>query len=237
MIARNDEFYNNWQRVRDEIASACMSSGRDPDDVRLVAVSKGQEFAKIKQLYQLGQRHFGESYAQEFKAKYLSARAENLDIIWHFIGGLQSNKLRLIKDVSVIQSVASLRHAQMISDMVIKDVDIFIQINLADVVGQQGIRREDAAQLVEAIAILPKLKLRGFMTIAPQKSKQVPSFWFQQMEELRQEIMAKGLLRDIQLSMGMSEDFTSAIECGSNIVRIGTRIFGERSAELRSPPL
>jgi PLP dependent protein len=212
----------NWQLIRDEIAQACKTAHRDASEICLVAVSKGREFNKIKELYHLGQRHFGESYAQEFHEKFLRARAEHLDIIWHFIGGIQSNKLKFIKDASVVHSIASIHHATQLNEYAVEPIDIFIQINLVQTPHQQGIRADDVFAFIEAIKKLSRLRLRGLMTIAPQDAAEP---WFLQLAALRDAIIERGLMREVELSMGMSNDFAIAIQCGSHVVRVGTRIF------------
>ncbi len=221
------ELATNLHSVRRDISTACSASGRDAADVTLIAVSKGHDFQKIHELYRAGQRHFGESYAQEFALKYKQAQALHLDIVWHFIGGIQSNKLKLIKDANVIHSIGSLRHATLLSEIVSKDVKIFVQINLAQNPSQQGVSESDAKALIMAIKALPKLKLCGLMTIAPIDENDA-AVWFSRMAQLKKDIIAQGVLDEVALSMGMSDDFIDAIHHGANFVRVGTKIFGPR---------
>lgn len=218
----------NLANMHKEIARACRRAARDPAEVRLIAVSKGHEFSKIKALYDLGQRDFGESYAQEFIKKYELATTMGLKITWHFIGALQSNKLKLIKHAHYVHSVGSLRHAELLQAAVKSDLSIFLQVNLVQAGARQGVLVEDVVNTIKALTSYKKLILRGLMTIIPQHTNHKASFWFEKMAALRNSILKLGLLEEVSLSMGMSDDFVEAIEYGAHFVRIGTKIFGPR---------
>lgn len=223
-----NDLAGNFRDVERAITDACIKAGRARADVKLVAVSKGHDFSKIEALYDLGQRHFGESYAREFHEKFGEAKRRGLDVVWHFIGALQSNKFHVIKDAHVIESISSLRHAQMLDAVVDGPRDIFLQINLADVKHQQGVGENDVLNIAQSMTSLKNLHLRGLMTIAPLNTSVSQASWFQKMAVLKEQLHAQGVIATIALSMGMSDDFVEAICHGSNYVRIGTRIFGAR---------
>ncbi len=220
---------HRYLNFRTQLDEACVRAGRDAREICLIAVSKGHQFDRIKELYDLGQRDFGESYAQEFHDKYLQAKAQGLAIKWHFIGALQSNKLKLIKDASVIHSIGSVRNAEMLSRLVSGPIDVYIQINLAGISSRHGVNYDDAIDLVKKIKAVENINILGLMTILPIDSEQTQSFWFHQMAALRDRVIEQKLLDHVSLSMGMSDDFITAIHFGATCLRIGTALFGPRS--------
>lgn len=208
---------------------------------RLLAVSKGQPADKIREQYALGQRAFGENYAQE-----LAAKAEELadleDIEWHFIGHLQSNKIaKIVQVCRAIQSVASLRHAETIQNYALKfnrpPIEVFLNVNAAREPNKHGCTLDEVDQLATQIATgLNHLKLAGIMAIPPaqllvddqgRRIKTVPDLYHQ----LRRTADRIG---NGQLSLGMSGDLEQAIAAGADIVRIGTALFGPRSTSQAS---
>lgn len=223
---------DNLQAIDGQIRSACQRSGRNPVDVRLVAVSKKKPAAAIDQAAAAGQRLFGESYVQEFIEK--AARVEQ-PVEWHFIGSLQSNKVKYLQgNVSLIHSVDRLSLAREIDRQWGKlstVADILLQVNLA---GEPGKAGSDAAQLtdlVHQVAPLEHVRIRGLMCLPPYcpDPEEVRPF-FRQLRELAGQIAELGLPRVEmrELSMGMSHDFPVAIEEGATLIRVGTAIFGER---------
>jgi pyridoxal phosphate enzyme (YggS family) len=198
--------------------------------VSLLAVSKSQPVEKILEAYDAGQRRFGENYLQEALEK-ISALSDK-EIEWHFIGPLQSNKLKKIAEhFSWVHSVASLKHAKLLDAARPSDLpplNICLQINTSHEKSKSGIHPDALLTLVNACADLPRLTLRGLMCI-PEAKKNLTEqrLEFQKLSELSLFLLENGLKMDT-LSMGMSDDLEAAIAEGSTLVRIGTKIFGER---------
>lgn len=217
----------NWHGVKQDIARACRKAARDPRDVRVVAVAKGHDFSVIRELYDLGHRDFGENYASEFAEKFSRARRENLsDIVWHFLGAIQSNKIKIIKDAHYVHSIGSVRHARMLSEYADKDINIFLQINLDNDENRAGFNDNEIPDAAREIKQFPHLHLCGLMAILPQTIN--PSWWFQKMLQRKAELVDNQTLTHVSLSMGMSDDFEEAILHDANFLRIGTKIFGPR---------
>jgi len=197
--------------------------------VTIVAVSKQQSSEAIAEAFRAGQRDFGESYAQEAIPKMDALR--DLDITWHFIGTIQTNKTRLIAErFHWVHTVDRTKIAVRLNDQrphFAAPLNVLIQVNLAGEQQKGGVAPADVAPLARAIRGLPRLKLRGLMTIPPRASEGSTDPWFRDLAELRDRLRVDGLELDT-LSMGMSADFEAAIAAGSNCVRIGTAIFGER---------
>ncbi len=222
----------NLARIRAEIAAACRKCGRDPAGVRLVAVSKTHPAARVEEARAAGQRCFGESYVQEFLAK---ADQVHSDAEWHFIGHLQSNKVKALAGrVTLIHSVDRLSLAGEIDRQwgaLGQRAGVLIEVNLGGEGSKAGIAAEGLAELVRGVAALPHLEVRGLMAIPPwnpDPEEVRPSF--RRLRELAAEIEALALpgVAMAELSMGMSHDFAVAIEEGATLVRVGTAIFGER---------
>lgn len=228
-LTDDNNIKKNLADVEKLINSSCENAHRRREEITLIAVSKGHDFNKILAAYRCGQRDFGESYAQEFSEKIARARDENLaDIRWHFIGAIQSNKLKYIKDADVIHSIGSLKHAELLNAMLSKPKNIFLQINLDNNPDRQGFAKEDVIDVLFHMKNLANLRVQGLMTILPVDHNK-PATWFSQMTALKEEIKSKGILVEVSLSMGMSDDFLEAIANGANLLRIGTRIFGPRN--------
>lgn len=218
----------NIALVKSLIEKACQKNDRDPKDITLVAVSKGHDLLAIKEAYNAGLRHFGESYAQEMSKKIIEAHALGLkDIVWHYLGAVQTNKLNLIASADIIHSLGSVRHAAMLNDMLKSQKKVFLQINLDENPKRQGFSPAQILTAIGKITALPNLKVIGLMCIPPQDGVHSPTFWFQKILNLRNELAAHGSL-ELKLSMGMSDDFCEAIIEGADYLRIGTKIFGAR---------
>lgn len=223
---------DNLQSIAEQIRAACQRSGRNPVDVRLVAVSKKKPAAAIDLAAAAGQHRFGESYVQEFIDK--STRVEQ-PVEWHFIGALQSNKVKYLQGkVALIHSVDRLSLAKEIDRQWGKAqavADILLQVNLAGETSKAG---SDAARLTELasqVATLEHVRIRGLMCLPPyDPDPEHVRPYFRQLRELAGQIEALGLPRVemLELSMGMSHDFPVAIEEGATLIRVGTAIFGER---------
>ncbi len=224
---------SNIAEIRKSIEAVCARCGRNPDDVKLVAVSKTKPAAMIDEAAAAGQAVFGESYVQDFldKADDVSAPVQ-----WHFIGGLQSNKVKYLRGrVAMIHSVDRLSLAEEISKQWQKTgrpVDILIQVNLGGEVSKSGTDENHLEQLVRQVAALPMLNVRGLMTLPPfyDDPEDVRPF-FRRLRELGEAIARIGIpgVEMEELSMGMSHDFEVAIEEGATMIRVGTAIFGARS--------
>lgn len=220
----------NLAKIKTAIAAAENKYGRSLGSVTLVAVSKGQSVEKIKAAVALGQIHFGESYLQEALVKIKELADPN--IIWHFIGRIQSKKTKLIaQNFSWVDSVASYEVAELLNKYRpdhLPQLNVCIQVNISNEVNKGGISREEILPLAKKIAQLPKLKLRGLMTIpAYQKEFDLQLKVFNELFLEFKNLQNHGLNVDT-LNMGMSEDFEAAIAAGATVVRIGTVIFGSR---------
>ena len=220
--------------VRQRIAKACEQAGRAPDSVRLLAVSKTRSADDIRALHALGQTAFGENYVQELIDKHdtLEAPPEPLGLEWHFIGPLQSNKTRPVAERAAwVHSVDRERIARRLSDQrpdELPPLQICLQVNVSGEPQKAGVAPEAAAELAAAVATLPRLRLRGLMTLPPaEDDPERQRRPFAALRELRDELNRAGHELDT-LSMGMSGDLEAAILEGATIVRIGTALFGPR---------
>src|SRR5688572_4140295 len=199
------------RELKQRIESACEQAGRDSRSVRLVAISKGHDPAKVAEAYGLGLKDFGENYATEFREKQTSLQAQCPDIQWHFVGGIQSNKLRIISAASWVHTLGEMRHAEALSALVSPNAPVkaLLQVNLSKEKHRSGVFPEMLLERYTQIAQLPGLNLCGLMTIAPL-SGEPPAFWFKQMHDLKIELEAQLGNAVPELSMGMSEDFEDA---------------------------
>lgn len=218
------------QVVRGRIDAACRAAGRDPAGVRLLAVSKTFGVDAIRAALQAGQTRFGENYIQEAVDKILALRG--LAIEWHCIGPIQSNKTRLVAEhFDWVQSldrskIAERLHAQ--RPVHLPPLQVCIQVNTDGGPTKAGVAPADVAALAEAVRSLPRLRLRGLMTIPePAADFAAARALHVRARELFDALNAGGLGLDT-LSMGMSADLDAAIEAGSTMVRVGTAIFGQR---------
>ena len=220
--------------VRSEIENACARSGRTPSDVCLIAVSKTKPLSMLEEAMAAGQSVFGENKVQELceKAEALSGRG----VTWHLIGHLQKNKVRkAVAVASMIHSVDSIELAAEIQKeaaRIGKTQDILLEINVAQEESKFGLSTEQALPVARAIAEMPNVHLCGLMTVAPyteypEENRQ----YFSALRELAVDIQAQNIDNiDMScLSMGMSNDYTIAIEEGATFVRVGSLIFGERN--------
>lgn len=199
-------------------------------DIQLLAVSKKQPIESIQEAYELGQKAFGENYVQELvdKAKQL----KNLNIEWHFIGPLQSNKTKIIAEVACwVHTVDRLKIAQRLNDQrpdSLSPLSVCIQVNISGEISKSGLISDEVEALAKEITQLPRLKLRGLMAIpAPEKDFEKQREVFAQVAKLKDKLNRQGFSLDT-LSMGMTGDMEAAIAEGATIVRIGTAIFGAR---------
>lgn len=222
----------NLVSVQKNIEKSCERAGRNTEDVRLIAVSKTKPVEALKEAYEAGCRDFGENKVQELTEKY-----EELpkDIRWHMIGHLQRNKVKyLVGRVYMIHSVDSVKLAEEISREAVKKnvtVPILVEVNVAGEESKFGTSVREAEMLVREIAALPGISVRGLMTIAPYVEKEEDNRqYFVNLRQLSVDIKKKNIdnvCMDV-LSMGMTGDYTVAVEEGATYVRVGTGIFGER---------
>lgn len=190
---------------------------------KILAVSKGQSLEKIKVLYAQGQRDFGENYAEELAQKQKALKADCPDIKWHFIGRIQSNKTKLIAQANYVHSLASLKHADLLAQQTPHEfLPVFIQLNLSGEAHRSGVLVSELSGLARSVQTIPKLKLIGLMAILPLNTGKPDSYWFAQMQALKNPEYP-------ELSMGMSDDYKEAINFGATWIRLGTAIFGPRT--------
>ncbi|TAM84641.1 MAG: YggS family pyridoxal phosphate-dependent enzyme [Acidobacteria bacterium] len=223
----------NIESLQDRIQRACQRSGRAVKDVRLIAVSKTKPAEAIRQAYGAGLREFGENRVQEAAAK--RHELEDLDIIWHLIGHLQSNKTkqacRLFGWVHSVDSVHLAEKIDREATALGRKMSILIEVHLGQEASKFGVEEDDLLRMAEKMATMPSLELRGLMTLPPlfDDPQDVRPF-FRRLRELAERVDARKLpgVGMRELSMGMSHDFEIAIEEGATIVRVGTAIFGER---------
>lgn len=222
----------NIKQVEEKISAACQNAGRDVKDVTLIAVSKTKPVPMLEEAYVSGCRHFGENKVQELVEKY---EVMPKDIKWHMIGHLQRNKVKYIVDkVYLIHSVDSLRLAEEISKEAVKknvNVNILVEVNVAEEESKFGTTSEDAVNLVKEISVLPNVSIKGLMTIAPYvENPEQNRQYFVKLRQLSVDIMQKNIDNVSMgvLSMGMTGDYQVAVEEGATYVRVGTGIFGER---------
>ncbi len=227
-----DMIRENISAVQDEIRKACTRSGRSADDVTLIAVSKTKPASDIMEAYDAGIRDFGENKVQELTEK-IAVLPD--DIRWHMIGHLQRNKVKaVVGRVCLIHSVDSLRLAEEISRESVRqgiNTDILIEVNIAGEESKFGVLPEDAPGLIQNIAKLPGITIKGLMTVAPyteDAEKNRP--YFDNLVQLSVDIAAKNIdnVNMNILSMGMTGDYAVAVETGATCVRVGSGIFGER---------
>lgn len=223
---------DNLHRVYDQIASACANSGRSPDKVALVAVSKTHPAEAVLEAYAAGQRLFGENRMQETQGK-LPVLAGLTDLELHLIGPLQSNKTAKAAEMfSAVQTVDSLKIAERLNKACVelgKTLPVFVEVKLSHEAAKHGLAPEELGVLLESVAALDRLELRGLMTVPPYtEDAEGARPYFRRLRELR-DAHRERFPRLSELSMGMSHDFTVAIEEGSTLVRVGTAIFGSRS--------
>ncbi|MBA4381437.1 MAG: YggS family pyridoxal phosphate-dependent enzyme [Sideroxydans sp.] len=221
---------SNLQATREAVAKATIEAHRVVTEVHLLAVSKTFPAEAVREAYQGGQLAFGENYLQEALDK--KALLNDLPLEWHFIGPIQSNKTRPIaENFAWVHGVDRLKVAQRLSEQRPADLpplNICLQVNVSGEESKSGVALNEAAQLAQEISQLPRLKLRGLMSIpAPASGETEQRVAFAKMRVLLQELNQQGLSLDT-LSMGMSHDFPAAIKEGATIVRIGTAIFGTR---------
>jgi pyridoxal phosphate enzyme (YggS family) len=220
----------NLALISDLLHQAAIEAGRQPTDVRLLAVSKKQPLEKIREAAAAGQRDFGENFVQEGVEKIEAL--SDLDLTWHFIGHLQSNKTRVVAEYfDWVHTIDKLKTARRLSEQRptgLPPLNICIQVNVDDETSKSGVQPEALPELARACAELPNLRLRGLMCLPAVRDEfeqqRIP---FAALRGMAEDLRRAGVETDT-LSMGMTADFRAAVFEGATIVRIGTALFGER---------
>ncbi len=220
----------NLNVVRGQLHAALTAAGRDTKDVTLLAVSKRKPASAVRALAEAGHSDFGENQLQEALAK--QEELADLDITWHFIGSIQSNKTRSIAEhFDWVHAVDRLKIARRLDEQrpaELGPLNICLQVNIDDEESKSGVSPEDLPALASAVASLPNLALRGLMCLpAIRETEDEQRVPFARLRELAEQLARDGLELDT-LSMGMSGDYEAAIAEGATIVRIGTALFGAR---------
>ncbi|SHM18807.1 hypothetical protein SAMN02746066_01070 [Anaerosporobacter mobilis DSM 15930] len=223
----------NLAYVEEQITKACERSGRNREEVTLIAVSKTKPVSLVDEAIDNGIREFGENKVQEIMDKYDTVKAP---VNWHMIGHLQRNKVKYIVDkVCLIHSVDSYRLAEMIDQEAAKKgvkCDILIEVNIAKEDTKYGVMEDEVIPLIEQISKLTNIRIKGLMTIAPfVEYSEKNRVHFRNLRNLYVDIKTKNIDNvDMKiLSMGMTNDYVVAIEEGATMVRVGTGIFGQRN--------
>ncbi len=224
-------YAKTWQAVAARVAVAARAAGRDPADIRVLAVSKARPSEAIRAAYAVGQRAFGENYVQEAVAK-IEALSDLPHLEWHLIGPLQGNKARpAAAHFAWVHSVDRVAIAERLSDAreaAQSPLNVCIQVNISHETSKSGCAPEAALDLAHVVARLPHLALRGFMGISAEGADAVlQRAQFRTLRTLRDRARTAGLDVDT-LSMGMSADLEAAIAEGATLVRVGTALFGAR---------
>ena len=218
-------------KVLNEVNETAAAAGREPDTVKLLAVSKTFPASDVLEAYQAGQKEFGENRVQELEQK---VPALPRDIVWHLIGHLQSNKAAKAAELADwVHSVDSVKLVKKLSDAAQKagkSLNILLEINVSGEESKYGIRsKEELFQVAEAAIAAPAIQWKGLMTMAPADAEgEELKAVFAGLRQMRDELEQKYSITLPELSMGMSGDYPAAIAEGATIVRIGTAIFGGR---------
>jgi PLP dependent protein len=226
----------NLARIRGRMAAAARRAGRDPDSVRLVAVSKNVSPEGIRAAVASGQLLFGENYLQEARTKMVQLPSE---LRWHFIGHLQSNKAaQAVELFDMIETVDRLKLAQALEKHLAglqKRLPVLVQVNIGGEQQKAGVLPGGVEELLRGLADFPHLEVKGLMTMPPFFDRpEAVRPCFRELRQLSENLAAKGLLGQngpVELSMGMSGDFEVAIEEGATMVRVGTALFGGRETK------
>jgi len=212
------------QEIEQRIAGAADKAGRASDEITVIGVTKMVAPEAIRQAFEAGMRHFGESRIQEASDKISRLSALQPRPVWHMVGHLQTNKVKTAVEIfDIIHSVDSIRLAEAISQNAMRDVPVLIQVNISGEGTKSGFPTAEVGSAVAHMTRLPQVRIAGLMTIAPytDRPEEVRPV-FRQLRELRDSLGLE------HLSMGMTDDFEVAIEEGATMVRIGRAVFGER---------
>jgi pyridoxal phosphate enzyme (YggS family) len=222
----------NLGRVREQVAQAAAKAGRAVDEIDLVAITKTHPAEKVREAIEAGHTLFGESRVQEARIKIPELPSS---LRWHFVGHLQKNKIRhalpLFELFHSVDSLALAQEMNRISDEEGMHPRVLLEVNVASEGSKFGFKPETVRAEMESLLALPRLSIEGLMTIPPlTEEAEASRTFFVQLRELRDALEKEFDLKLPQLSMGMTNDFTVAVEEGATLVRVGTAIFGERSS-------
>lgn len=229
------ELKNRYEDIVSRVNKAALKSGRNPDDIKIIPVSKTHPAKILECAYKSGIKIFGENYVQELNDKYDILHDKGIkDIEWHYIGHLQTNKVRFIAPfVDYIHSVDSLKLATEISkrgEFAERTIKILVQINTSGELNKSGIEPDEATILISQIIDLPNIEISGLMTIGTfTDDEQIQRQEFSTLRNTLDEINSKIGCNFKHLSMGMTSDFEIAIDEGATMIRVGTAIFGTRT--------
>ena len=225
--------YENYEKVVENVKNACAHSGRNFQDITIIAVSKTKPLSDIEELITHGITEFGENKVQEMVDKYEHV---SKPVNWHLIGHLQTNKVKYIVDKAcLIHSVDSVHLAKEIEKEAAKKdvvVNILLEVNIAQEETKFGIQKEEVYALIDAIKDMPHIHVEGLMTIAPfVENPEENRGYFREMHQLLLDIKSKCIdhINMSVLSMGMTNDYEIAVEEGATMIRVGTAIFGARN--------
>ena len=222
----------NLERVRSQIAGAAAKSGRSPDAVELVAITKTHPAEKVREAIEAGQSLFGESRVQEARSKIPELPS---NVRWHFVGHLQKNKVRqalpLFEMVHSVDSLALAQDMNRIAEEEGLHPRALLEVNVAGEGSKFGFSPEKLRDQMEELLALSRLSILGLMTVPPlTRESEVSRKHFAELRELRDRLQTEFRVDFAQLSMGMTQDFSIAVEEGATLVRVGTAIFGERKS-------
>ena len=231
-MIQEDYIKSNIEEVRKRVEKAALKSGRNPGDIKIIGVTKTVDTDRIMKAIDAGIVDLGENRVQELLEKYDKI---NRKCRWHLIGHLQTNKVKYIIDkVSLIHSVDRIELVQEIqkrAEKIGRIVDVLVQVNVAEEESKFGIRTSEALDFVKEVSRFENIKVRGLMTIAPLvENPETVRYVFRELRKLLIDIRQENIdnINMDFLSMGMSNDFEIAVEEGSNMIRVGTAIFGRR---------
>lgn len=225
------ELKENWERILERVERACLRAGRNKNEVKILGASKKQEPEKIRILYSLGLKVFGENYVQEAEKKINTL--SDLEIEWHLIGRLQSNKVK--KALQIFHVIETLDRLELAKDLdkrlraLNRKIPVFIEINIGGEATKAGILPEEVPRFMEKVLGFNSLEIRGLMCLPPYyEDPSLTRPFFRKMKEIFEKV--KPLIGPTfsELSMGTSNDFEIAIEEGSTLIRLGTILFGKR---------
>ena len=230
----NIDICSNIKNIHERIEEACRRSGRNPDEVTLIAISKMKPVADIEEAVECGQLHFGENRVQEWEGKVEKLQSD--DVVWHMVGNLQTNKIKYLVDridwIHSIPKKKSLRELEKRASRIDRTINVLVQVNISDEDQKSGCHPENLVSILEYAQGLEHVTVRGLMGIATfaDDAEQVrPEFkLLHKLREEHRSCECKNIQLD-HLSMGMTNDLEVAIEEGATMIRIGTAIFGERN--------
>lgn len=220
----------NLLEVRQEIQNSCALVSRNPEEVKLIAVTKSVDSAAMKELYQLGERHFAENRVDVFLKKK-EALQDFSAIQWHFIGHLQSRKVKqMINEIDYFHALESLKLAGEIQKRATKVIQCFVEVNVSGEESKQGISPDELIEFIQALQPFDKIKIVGLMTMAPFHADEAEQLGiFSKLRCLQEEVanLSYDYAPCRELSMGMSNDFSMAIQAGATFIRVGSALFKE----------